>query len=98
MRGPILLTALVALAGCLPPPPPQSEADSRVDELTPGMSFAEVAAIQGEATDTTTIQGVTCVAYLYDRTTAPFYVHAKFQGGALVSATDGHNVSCDAPA
>jgi len=75
----------------------QGSRDSPVDRLEPGMTPGRVGRITGAESGSERSPAnsdETCVSYVYDETLAPKYVHAVFNGGTLVRASDGHTGLC----
>ena len=94
MRHLFPVVALAAVAACQSGPI-SGTPDSNVRGLDVGMSLAEVGTIIGASQEEVILpDGTLCVSYLYDEVIAPKFVHAVFADEALVSASDGHAVTC----
>ena len=77
-----------------------ASSDSLANGLEVGMSREEVSdaigANQFESRASGDVDKV-CLSYIYDEVIDAKFVHATFVDGMLVTATDGHRVSCQLP-
>lgn len=97
MRG-LALLALVATSGCMESTAPATRSgDGEARKFKPGMSqndaFAAFGPESGFERNPADWDEV-CLSYAYGPAEAPSYVHARFRGDVLISATDGHAGLC----
>lgn len=90
--------ALLLAAACQPAAPvSRGVGDGMAAKLRPGMTENEAFALFGpESGFERNPQNwdQSCLSYAYGPAEAPRYVHAVFQNGALLRATDGHDGLC----
>ncbi|MEL7179041.1 MAG: hypothetical protein AAFN63_04350 [Pseudomonadota bacterium] len=97
LRSPTAILAVTMLAAC-EPPAINASSDSLANRLSVGMSPEQVSAIIGPSqfeSTSTLVPSNTCLSYIYDEAINAKFVHAVYQDGLLVSASDRHRVACD---
>ena len=95
------ILALLFVAGCVQGTAPSSSragsSAGMANQVTPGMSEDDVFAVFGPDDGFARNPdnwAESCISYAYGSETAPRYVHAVFENGALLRATDGHDAPC----
>lgn len=95
MKKLLIGTAALALTGCLEAGPIHGSQHSGVRNLSVGMSMQQVSDIIGGASHKATLaSGAICTSTIYDEAINAKFVHAIFEDGALVAASDGHKAVC----
>ncbi len=99
IRSISILTVAALLAACTagPTPTARSGGDGQASQLRPGMTENQAFEIFGPETgferDPANFD-ISCLSYAYGSAEDPRYVHAVFENGALLRATDGHAAIC----
>ena len=103
MRGLAGLAIVALVAGCAAGPAPVARSDGgsvgdeQATRLKAGMTENQAFEIFGPETgferDPENFD-ISCLSYAYGSAETPLYVHAVFEFGALIRATDGHPAIC----
>lgn len=102
IRSIAILAGALALSGCMEAASPVARgagpaSDGQAAKLKTGMSENAAFEVFGPESGferNPANWDQSCLSYAYGSAEAPRYVHALFENGALVQATDGHAALC----
>ncbi|MCF6444712.1 hypothetical protein [Nereida sp. MMG025] len=102
MKYLVLPFAVLSVSACMQTAPTssaiQGTQDSLANRLAVGMTPDQVSAIVGPSVTqvrSTINADQICQSVVYDEVIEAKYIHAVYENGVLVSASDGHALPCD---